>query len=207
MSEHVYCVKASLLPEPSQEPRVQEISKELLERIETKGSFRPRDSVETDPSWRQIIPYALIAHKESVLLLKRLSAGNEARLHDRYTLGIGGHINPDVSERYPSSRTIVEAGLIAELREELHIGGFQTELVGMIHESSTEVSAVHTGLVFVVTTHEEVRVKETHKLEGGFVGWQDVILRFEQLEGWSQAVAQAFIEETEEVIDIPDDDV
>ncbi len=205
MSEQVYCVKASQLPEPSKEARVQEISTELLELIETKGSFRPRDSVETDPSWRQIIPYALIAHKEGVLLLKRLSAGNESRLHDRYTLGIGGHINPDVSERYPSARTIIEAGLIAELREELHIGGFQTELVGMIHESSTEVSAVHTGLVFIVTTHEAVRVRETHKLEGGFVGWHEVMLRFDQLEGWSQAVAQAFIEETEEVIDIPDD--
>jgi len=32
------------------------------------------------------------------------------------------------------------------------------------------------------------------------------MLKFEQLEGWSQAVARAFIEETEEVIDIPDDD-
>lgn len=207
MSEQVYCVKAELLPKPSQEPMVQEISNELFELIASKGSYQARDKVETDPNWRQIIPYALIAHKESVLLLKRLSAGNEARLHDRYTLGIGGHINPKASEQYSSARTVVEAGLIAELREELFIGGFQTELIGMIHESSSEVSQVHTGLVFIVTTHEEVRVRETHKLEGGFVGWHDVMLRFEKLEGWSQAVAQAFLEETEEVIDIPDDDI
>ena len=206
MSEQVYCVAASLLPEPSPEPKVQEISKELLALIQSKGSFQPRDKVETDPSWRQIIPYALIAHDEGVLLLKRLSAGNEERLHDRYTLGIGGHINPDVTERYPSSRTIIEAGLIAELREELFIGGFQTELIGMIHENSSEVSEVHTGLVFVVTTHEKVRVRETHKLKGGFVGWHEVMLRFEQLEGWSQAVARAFIEESEQIIDTLDDE-
>jgi len=32
-------------------------------------------------------------------LMRRTQGGGEARLHDRYTLGVGGHINPeDVGE-------------------------------------------------------------------------------------------------------------
>ena len=67
----------------------------FLEAVAAHGEFRPRDEAETDPSWKQIIPYLLLRDGERILLMRRTKAGADERLHDRYSIGVGGHINPE----------------------------------------------------------------------------------------------------------------
>ena len=45
---------------------------------------------------------------ERIFLMKRTRAGGDERLHDRYTIGIGGHVNPG------------DGGVIGGLRREWH---------------------------------------------------------------------------------------
>jgi predicted NUDIX family phosphoesterase len=187
MSEQVYCVPTNLLPEPSLEPLG--LSPELYELLATQGSYCPRDQAETDPTWRQIIPYAVVTQEErsgelvepKVLLVERLKAGTEARLHNLYSLGMGGHINP---VDHVNARDIIEGALVRELREELELGAFRAEAVALIHRADNEVSKVHTGVLYKVQVVGEVKIRETHKLAGEFKTWAEIAEHFDRLEGW-----------------------
>jgi predicted NUDIX family phosphoesterase len=179
--EQVYCLRASDLPAPQTE--VLALEPALYQQLATSGTFFPRDEVEEDPRYRQIIPYAVVTRANEVFLVERLAAGSEARLHHRLSLGIGGHINPGV---HPNARDAIEGALVRELREELHLGAFTAAPVGLIHQTGG-VSSVHTGVLYLVRTTGEVRVRETEKLRGAFVSWDEVASAYARLEGWSQA--------------------
>ena len=192
MPEQVLCLPATHLPEPS--PEVLPLSDALYHTIATEGEFRARDEVETDETFRQIIPYAVLQREDRVFLVERLQAGSEARLHNRLSIGLGGHINPlDTSKYAPkhaNARDPLEGALARELREEVTIRAFFAEAVGLIHRSETAVERVHTGILYRVKTPGEVQVRETHKLAGGFVTWEEVEAVSERLERWSQAALE-----------------
>src|SRR6476659_9151746 len=66
----------------------------VLAAVKESGEFLPRSGVEDDPSKKQIIPYLVLRDGEGIFLMKRTRAGGDERLHDRYTIGVGGHVNP-----------------------------------------------------------------------------------------------------------------
>ena len=189
MSELIYCLEAKQLPAPSENPKVLPLTKELYKLIVTKGVFLPRNDVEEDESYRQIITYAVIQQEDSVFLVERLKKGNEARLHNFLSIGIGGHIN---NEDNPNAKDVIEEGLAKELHEELYIGTYEAETIGLLHDNATPVSRVHTGILYKVKSIDEVSVKETNKLLGNFTSWQKVAKQYNFLEGWSQAVLDYF---------------
>ena len=55
--------------------------------------FMPRSEAETDPTFKQIIPYALLTHAGRVLHYVRGKKAGEQRLVAKGSLGIGGHMN------------------------------------------------------------------------------------------------------------------
>ena len=67
--------------------------------VRRHGFFVERDHAERNPALKQIIPYTVVQVEDRVLLLRRLRTGGERRLHDKLSIGVGGHINPvDLSE-------------------------------------------------------------------------------------------------------------
>ncbi len=192
MSEQVYCVPAERLPSP--QPEALALTDDLYQLLVREGQFLTRDDVEEDPTWRQIIPYAVIQCEGQVLLVERLKAGSESRLHNKMSIGMGGHINPqdhlEDNQKTAPEQDVLEAALVRELREELVIGGFAFEAKALIHRSENAVEQVHTGLLYLVTVPEPVDVRETHKLAGHFVPLAEVGTHVERLEGWSQAAYQ-----------------
>ncbi|MEM6430224.1 MAG: hypothetical protein AAF708_13355 [Deinococcota bacterium] len=199
MSELVYCVPAELLPEPTKP--AQPLTPELYTIMASQGKFLVRDEVEEDETQRQIIPYAVVEyHPEPeseplVLLVERLKAGSETRLHNKLSIGLGGHINPEDDDasstreqkNAASEQDILQAALVRELREELVIGAFTADARALIHRSENAVERVHTGLLYTVKVVAPVSVRETHKLAGEHVPWAEVGYNYERLEGWSQA--------------------
>ncbi len=180
--EQVYCLAAETLPAPG--PQVLPLSAELYKQLATTGSFLPRREVEDNERWRQIIPYAVIEQGEQVLLVERLKAGSEARLHRLLSIGLGGHINP---VDHANARDPIEAALARELREELHIRAFFAEAVGLIHRQENAVERVHSGILYRVKPKGEIAIRETEKLAGQLVPWSRADELFTRLEGWSQA--------------------
>ncbi|NLF07426.1 MAG: phosphoesterase, partial [Pirellulaceae bacterium] len=61
-------------------------------------SYRPRDEVEKDPGYKQLIPYMIFRHvgadgRETVFQYTRGKGMGEGRLHHKRSVGIGGHIS------------------------------------------------------------------------------------------------------------------
>lgn len=177
-AERVYCLRAASLPQP--EARVLPLSAELYDYIAHHGEFRLRAEVEEDESWRQIIPYAVLEQNGRVFTTRRLKAGTEARLHGYLSIGMGGHINPEDQE----GSDVFEVALCRELHEELTIGTFEAQAVGLIHAQGG-VESIHSGILYRVQTVGEVAVRETDKLSGTFLSFAEVTARAEGLEGWS----------------------
>ncbi|MCC6741949.1 MAG: NUDIX domain-containing protein [Planctomycetia bacterium] len=153
------------------------------DRIARHARFVDRPPAEEDPSLKQIIPYAMVRCGRRVLTLTRLAKQTEKRLHNKMSIGVGGHINPD-----GGLEGIVERGLRRELEEELHVRAeARIRPVGYINDDSSPVGSVHFGLVFeVLAATEDVSVRETELMEGGFRDAGELPALAERMESWSR---------------------
>ena len=62
---------------------------EIVRVIEAHHEFRPRPEMETDPAYKQIIPYVLVTRGAEAFVMQRLKKGGEQRLHGLLSLGVG----------------------------------------------------------------------------------------------------------------------
>jgi predicted NUDIX family phosphoesterase len=156
------------------------------------GSFMERSAAENDPQYKQIIPYAVIRHLDSYFLLQRKSTQSEQRLHNKFSIGVGGHINPSES---PLAGDVIRDGLTREINEELHIAsGYREGLVGLINDDTTDVGRVHLGVLFEIhSTSSDVSVRETHKMQGAWALMDRLKHSYEWLETWSQIVYDSYL--------------
>jgi predicted NUDIX family phosphoesterase len=112
--------------------------------------FMDRGEAEEDPSFKQIIPYALFHHEGHYLHYTRGKSGGESRLHAQGSVGIGGHINPIDERGDPLGRETYLAGVEREIDEELHItGGHKNRIVALLNDDSNDVGKVHLGVVHI----------------------------------------------------------
>ena len=158
-------------------------------------SFRSRAIVEEDPSFKQIIPYVVIKHEEEFLLARRTNRQTESRLHGKYSLGIGGHIND--LEKPGAAEDVIQAGLERELNEEVELLGTRVSLrlAGIISDDSTPVGTVHLGLVFILQTDSpRFSIRETELMTAEWAAIDTLREKFPLLESWSQIVFQNVIE-------------
>ena len=150
-------------------------------------SFRPRYEVETDPSFKQLIPYVVLKCGDLVFHYRRGSAGTEKRLAALRSAGIGGHI----SEADAAGGTDpYHTGMMRELTEEVELGcGFAERCVGFINDDRTPVGSVHLGVVHVFELEAPAaRSREDALADAGFAPWTELLCSAEQFETWSQFV-------------------
>jgi predicted NUDIX family phosphoesterase len=156
--------------------------------VAREGFFMRRGDAEVDPTHKQVIPYLVLRDGERWFLMRRTRAGGDARLHDRWSIGVGGHLNPgDVD---------VHGGLRREWGEEL-VADFEPAYapVGLLNDDTTAVGAVHIGFVYVADAGGRgVAIRETEKLEGAFVDTAQVAAVRDGLETWSRLVLDALTE-------------
>jgi predicted NUDIX family phosphoesterase len=156
----------------------------LAALIRREGEFRPRREMETDPAWKQVIPYPMLRDGDAWYLMRRTKAGTDARLHERYSIGIGGHVNPDDGG--------LDGNLDRALRREWHeelVADFVPELrfVGLLNDDTTPVGEVHLGLVYEGDAlGRPVAIREADKLSGGFASSAEVAAVADRLETWSR---------------------
>jgi len=117
---------------------------------------------------------------QQVFLMQRTRAGGDARLHDLYSLGIGGHLNPE------------DGGVLTGLRREFHeemVADWDPEprLLGLLKDDDVLVGQVHLGVVFEAdAAGRPLAVRETDKLSGRFTHLEDCLTVYERMETWSQ---------------------
>jgi predicted NUDIX family phosphoesterase len=148
------------------------------------GEFRPRAAMEVDRSWKQVIPYLVLRDGERLFLMRRTKAGADARLHDRYSIGVGGHLNPGDGD--------LAGGLRREWREEVE-ADFEPDfrLIGLLNDDSTDVGSVHVGAVYVAdAAGRPVAIRETDKLTGAFAEPAEAAAVVDRMESWSALVLE-----------------
>src|SRR3954451_22924426 len=67
---------------------------EALAVVERDGFFVRRGDAEEDPTRKQVIPYLVLRDGQRWFLMRRTRGGGDARLHDLWSIGVGGHLNP-----------------------------------------------------------------------------------------------------------------
>ena len=149
------------------------------------GFFVRRGDAEEDPTRKQVIPYLVLRDGERWFLMRRTRAGGDARLHDLWSIGVGGHLNPGDGD--------VAGGLRREWAEEL-VADFEPDFapVGLLNDDTTPVGSVHVGFVYVADAGgRPVAIREADKLTGTFATTDEVRAVRDGLETWSRLAFDA----------------
>jgi predicted NUDIX family phosphoesterase len=159
-------------------------------------SYRARSEMETDPTFKQLIPYVIFRHIENgqstVFQYKRGKGQGEKRLHAKRSIGVGGHISAE-DDSLDLDRNPYEEGMRRELGEEVVIQTpYRASVVGLINDDLTEVGKVHLGVVhlFDVDT-PDIEPREADIIEAGFRPVQQLLEESGAFESWSQICLEA----------------
>ena len=154
--------------------------------------FLKRSECETDPTYKQIIPYVIVSYHNKYLLLKRLPAQGEKRLHGLYSIGVGGHIkeNEDAGEK-----DIIVAGTLRELNEEVALSRVGAPgYIGFLNDNTNEVGSVHLGLVFMLGANDDYfKINEPDKMTGSWASLDELGLLADRAETWSRVMIDFLI--------------
>jgi len=153
----------------------------IQQLIQKEGLFIPRNQAEQDESFQQIIPYVVMKNNGQILLLLRTSKQGEKRLHDKYSLGVGGHIN-NLDDQKPWNAFL--KGMKREITEEVDVEIHSIDYIGIINDTSTPVSRVHLGLLYIA----EVNFKGIREKDMFMYWWKNLeeLQQYTKLmEGWS----------------------
>lgn len=164
-----------------------------------------RPECETNPDFRQIIPYGFVHHDTDVLAYRRSSKHTESRLADKWSIGFGGHMEPeDFKSDEPLGTPYSWYGkllncLKREVFEELSLSEheFESTYLGKIALDDSMVNKVHVGLVFEIrpvglTKNEiEDRITSDEVAEVEWLDWRamkDLVHDQFDWESWSKQV-------------------
>ena len=147
------------------------------------------NNAETNTDYKQPIPYALIKRGNEIFVYERLLGGGESRLHNKLSVGIGGHSNP---ENTPDFNEVIMINLERELEEELNLltKSKHLKFIGLINDDENEVGRVHLGILAAIELplDAEVTVRETEQLRGFWSTVEELKQPelYNRLESWSQ---------------------
>ena len=162
---------------------------DVLKKIVQNGLFHKRNVLEEDPSFKQIIPYAIISCKDSFYLFKRTSKQTEKRLSNKFSLGVGGHMNPSTSME--SEEEYLKNELKRELFEEVKLLNDciieDIEFIGLINDDTIPVGKVHIGLLYHIrVSTKDVYINETDKMTAGWIEKPSLAEFYEGMETWTK---------------------
>lgn len=170
--------------------------KYLLSEIKEESYFAPRNEVEDNPELLQVIPYAYFyGWSPNLFVYERTKRGGETRLHNKWSIGVGGHTNPCDN----SGGDVFKNAALREICEEFVFGEDRKRtplpvdlfVRGFIRSTATPVDRVHFGIVYSMGAPSD---NITAKAEDcTVIGWKSISElqhpdTFSRLENWSQTL-------------------
>lgn len=182
-------------------------------------AFIPRVDCETDPTYRQFIPYSVIESSDGKILVYnrqgKESSEGEARLAGAASIGFGGHVDiKDFGNPFTLMRPLASA-VYRELKEELYHcdnhhkeifeeSDYEIEWKGIIRSFETGVDSVHLGVIALVKLNvDSVYMEITEKQRHGFFSnepdqirnlrWmtKEDLINEPNMESWSKYLIQS----------------
>jgi len=153
MSSYVMCVDSKIMKpfkgltilrdfDGFQGEEGQKIQMAFLQLITpTKWVALRRDYAETEPRFKQIIPYVVVRNGDEILSYRRPSNHTDQRLANQRSIGFGGHLHEG---------ELLFQGMKRELKEELGIENAKPTVWAVVNDDSTPIGQVHIGVVYLL---------------------------------------------------------
>lgn len=155
-----------------------------LALIQAKKSFLPRSIMETDPTYKQIIPYLVFMHDDKLFLMQRTAKATETRLQNKFSLGIGGHIRQE-----DLTTDSIYDWAQREFHEEVsYTDALTLEPLGILNDDSNPVGQVHVGFVFLLKGATNAISVKSELKSGILVSLEECGAYYPTMESWSQIV-------------------
>lgn len=135
-----------------------------------KSYLLDRPECETNTEYLQLLPYiTFICQDENnnyqILIYQRGSSGDENRLHALYSVGIGGHVEDEVTDD-TSLLVVLTNNCVREIKEEIGLSMSDVLPIESILSSiyceadllyhNNEVGSVHLGISIVINVSKEI---------------------------------------------------
>lgn len=170
---------------------IQTNTQNFMHIISNSSIFMPRSHAETNPAFKQIIPYMLFIFHNKLFVMQRKNSASEQRLASKFSLGIGGHVR---QEDMTTNNIIDWAN--REFEEEVTYQGSKTiQIVGILNDDSNDVGKVHLGIIMLVQADSDnITINDEHK-SGVLLTRDECINLAPQMETWSQICFQFLLDQ------------
>lgn len=154
------------------------------------ASYRPRDVMEQDPGFKQLIPYCVFQCEGRIFSYTRGTDQGETRLHAKRSVGVGGHVSTVDLNGIESAYL---EGMKREIAEEVCVDAeWEQRCVGLINDDESEVGKVHLGVVHLFELKSaQVTPREKSMLQAGFARPEELLRHLDEFETWSQICLKA----------------
>jgi predicted NUDIX family phosphoesterase len=142
-----------------------------------------RHLAELDYTQKQIVSYIIFVYQENIFLMERSKNSCEQKLKNKFSLGIGGHLN-----KTDLQKDILLWGM-REFNEEVnYTNDFRIELLGIINDESNDIGKLHLGIVYLMKAcSSKITIKSELK-SGKLISLAECLSYHDKLESWSQLV-------------------
>jgi predicted NUDIX family phosphoesterase len=123
--------------------------------------------------------------------MQRSKKAGDARLSEKYTVGIGGHVRQeDLVE------TSIQEWGWREFHEEIEYQGkLHIKTLGMINDDSNDVGRVHLGFVFLAYGNTDQISIKSELQSGHLVSLEEAYQKGDQLESWTKIIIQTLLQQ------------
>lgn len=158
--------------------------------------FKVRYKMEENPSFKQIIPYVVIVNeKNEILTYQRSGESGENRLHNMYSIGVGGHLDENKKNQDEAGIEVYLDGMIREIEEELNIKTHRDDfnIKATIYDDSNDVGRVHFGVISFLYVDSKIFTHDGEMdilINREFLSLDELSNRRDALENWSKIIIE-----------------
>ena len=162
---------------------------EIVKNIKDNQEYMPRAIAETDPAFKQIIPYMIFKCEDKFFVMQRKKTASEQRLANKFSIGIGGHMRKEDME----GKSIFDWAKREFEEEVTYTGDIKISTVGILNDDSNDVGKVHLGLVLLLEgSNDQIFIKDEHK-SGVMLTALECEAMMDEMESWSKLSLQAVL--------------
>ena len=154
-----------------------------------ESKFVLRYDAEYNTSFVQLIPYILLVDKKHSAVYVTHRIAGEERLKDSIALGCGGHIAPE-----DAGGDILYQAAHREMNEEIQVSPWDNEFnyVGTVRDLNSSTPD-HLGCVLYLTIKKNAKVKETDKLSGEWMIFDELTKNYGKFESWARHILDSML--------------
>ena len=163
---------------------------DFIDVILKNYGYHPRGNLlENNELLQQVIPYVWIINPREKKVFAYRRATNERyseqRLRNKWSCGLGGHIEPQ------DTGNPIQRAMIRELMEEVSMAVYpQPRIIGYLKDDRGDVEKVHFGVVAIAETFGKVEKGDDEMAEGRFMTISEIEALFAradvEVEAWTR---------------------